>query len=85
MKFKTDTCRDCSTSIIWVITATGRSMPLDATPRQNGNLVLREPADPRDAPSVVSRSSAKLEEQSGPLYVSHAKDCPVPAQQRRVR
>lgn len=33
-------CRSCDAPIRWVKTATGRSMPIDPKPTQDGNLVI---------------------------------------------
>lgn len=33
-------CRSCGASIVWAITSSGKAMPVDAAPSENGTLVL---------------------------------------------
>lgn len=35
-------CSSCGANIVWIKTPKGKSMPLDATPNPEGNVVIRD-------------------------------------------
>lgn len=41
---QTATCRGCGARIIWMPTAKGKAMPVDAKPNPDGNMILRNGA-----------------------------------------
>lgn len=64
-------CRSCGAEIRWVQTITGKNVPIDAEPVDDGNITLervlgQERAVVNGQPSLVG----------GPLYVSHFVTCP---------
>lgn len=62
-------CRLCQAHIIWVTTKAGRSIPVDAKPRSDGNIVLRN-----DRALFVSKN---VNPRPGEFcYVSHYQTCP---------
>jgi len=69
-----DHCRSCGRPVLWAVTGNGRRMPIDPTPRADGNLVLdygtpnRVHVDPHS---------------SGPRHTSHFATCPHADQHRR--
>ena len=42
MSPETNHCRSCGAPIIWAVTENGKRMPVDATPREDGNILLIE-------------------------------------------
>lgn len=72
-----DTCRSCGDPIRWAKTAAGRSIPLDAEPRDDGNVILR------DGIAIVFGPNATLPLDSGPRYVSHFTTCGQAAEWRK--
>lgn len=79
-------CRSCGAAITWARTSAGRSMPIDAEPCADGNIVLSEPVDP-DAPVIAMILTAEQVRQPSlgePRYVSHFATCPNAARHRRA-
>lgn len=68
------TCRSCKAAIVWAETVNGKSMPVNAEPVDNGNLVLTPAMDPRDPPQV--RTLGRDEHAPMPRYTSHFATCP---------
>jgi hypothetical protein len=71
------TCRACPAEILWVrVAKTGRNMPLDPEPREDGNAFL----DVENRAVVVGKAAkARLlaaGRDPGPWYVSHFATCP---------
>lgn len=62
-------CRDCGVDILWVRTANGRLMPLDAEPVADGNLVLVN-----GVPTLI-RGDLSETVPEGPRYKSHFVTC----------
>lgn len=63
-------CRTCSRPIIWVLVAkTGRRMPVDATPTQDGPVAL-------DGPQGAARTLKPGEAYPGLRYTPHHVTCP---------
>lgn len=68
---KTDSCRSCDAVIIGAITRKGKWMPVDAEPREDGNLELTE-GEPLPGVRVVKKGDPI----NGLRYVSHFVTCP---------
>lgn len=73
-------CRSCHAPIVWAITNTGRRMPVDAEPAENGTLVLYE-----STPGEVHVAPASEHPTIVDRHVSHFATCPNAAQHRRAR
>lgn len=73
-------CDSCGTEIFWAINAaTGKRMPIDPDPRDDGNVVIT--GDPRsitDRLGLAAQVLGPLEAlaHDGELYVSHFATCP---------
>jgi len=72
----TTKCRSCGAAIIWAKTAGGSSVPLDAEPVPNGNIVLRS-----DGIAVYLKAADARP--TGGCFVSHFATCPNAAQHRK--
>jgi hypothetical protein len=70
-------CRSCAAPVYWGVTSsTGKRMPVDAQPRDNGNIVLDFDADPILI-TYVGKPTAQLSlEETQDRYVSHFATCP---------
>ncbi len=72
---RTSECGSCRAPIIWTVTHKRKRMPVDAEPREDGNIVLRQEGD-----TVVAEYPGKehpsLFEAPRPRYVSHFSTCP---------
>ena len=66
-------CRSCNAEIVWVKTANGKSMPIDAQPYEDGNLAL-----------VDGMALVATEPKGSPLYKSHFATCPNAKQHRKA-
>lgn len=71
-------CKSCGTSIIWVRTTTGKSMPLDADPHEDGNVVLM-PAGAMVLTKELAEQGKKI---GSTRYRSHFATCPNAARHR---
>lgn len=74
-------CQTCGALILWATSAkTGKRMPLDPTPRADGNVEVR-----RGKISDTYYFRVLTPEQQGdrPLYVAHFTTCPNAAAHRR--
>lgn len=67
-------CRSCGAAVRWVLTSTGKRMPLDLDPQENGNITLDE-----SGMASVGKTG------EGPRYVSHFASCPQAKNWRRAR
>ena len=67
-------CRSCGAEIRFVLTTTGKRMPIDAEPRPDGNLVLREGVVRPFVPHVSTDTER---------WVSHFSTCPQSRDWRR--
>lgn len=73
-------CRSCGAPVFWVsIPKTGKRMPLNAAPSDNGTLVLI------DADNAVVLSQDELAATTDRRYVSHFATCPHSVAWRRAR
>lgn len=70
-------CRSCNAPVMWTVLPTGRRMPVDPHPVEDGNVKVDtgryhtsggHPADVLDSREVA--------EDDGPLYESHFRTCP---------
>lgn len=84
--FETTTCSSCPAQIIWAsTTATGRPMPVDAEPHEDGTVLLH-PRDGRGPlAEVVPVGSQTLLGDVEPLRQSHFSTCPQADEHRRPR
>lgn len=64
-------CATCKAEIVWAVTPTGKAMPVDPDPVDNGNLVLDVDARP-----VSVRPPELTDDPEGPRHVSHFATCP---------
>lgn len=71
-------CRSCGVEIFFATLNTGKSMPMDAVPVENGNFVL----DKHGTYRVVLTSESSPGE---PRYLSHFATCSNPEKHRRKR
>lgn len=69
-------CTSCGAKVIWAKTAKGKSMPLDATPTADGNLVLV---------NGVARIPEIGDDQPFLAYKSHFATCPNADEHRKPR
>ncbi len=69
------TCSTCNAPVLWVWTALGKKMPLDAEPNERGNIGL----DAHGFAVVLDMFSAS----DVVRYTSHFASCPQAAQHRR--
>lgn len=67
---ETTGCRSCNAPVIWTITAQGKRMPVDAEPRSDGEIELRD--GPGSAPVAVYAGAAT---DGSARYVSHFATC----------
>lgn len=76
-----DRCRSCKAPVRWAITATGRLMPLNLEPDDNGEWAIAK-ADRAGTPRVIYVPPARREDYAGSLYVPHWATCPYAEQHR---
>lgn len=69
-------CRSCNAPIVWVLTKSGKRMPIDATPVETGNIVL-------NGITAEVLKAGVVPAQGVPRYVSHFSTCPQSAEHRR--
>lgn len=74
------TCSSCGASIVWVVTATGKRMPIDPQPVEGGNLELEGNRGGHVARYVKPEQGGLF---GRPRYVSHFASCPHAAQHRK--
>ncbi|MHB8867457.1 MAG: hypothetical protein ACYC6T_08120 [Thermoleophilia bacterium] len=79
------TCKSCGVEILWVVTKSGKRMPLDAEPHPAGNIVIDDVLPPHtptahvlDGHALGLAWAAKV-----PVRFSHFATCPEAAQHRR--
>lgn len=79
------TCRSCRREIEWVVVSkSGKNMPIDPFPRDDGNIAKLPTTDARTGNTLVEyvMGGGGLFD-SRPLYVSHFTTCPDADQHRR--
>lgn len=72
-------CSTCRAEITWVKTAAGKSMPLDAEPTEDGNVVLVNGL----AVVLHARGAEGVAAVGATRYTPHWATCPQSAQHRR--
>lgn len=70
-------CQACAAPIMFLPTATGKRIPLNAAPAPTGNMVIR------DGVAGVARADEVVS--NVPRYLSHFVTCPDAAKFRRPR
>jgi hypothetical protein len=65
-------CRSCQAPIFWTVTEAGKSMPVDAQPSLQGNLIVSY--DDKGAHSRVAKGT----DRAGLRYTSHFATCLFP-------
>jgi hypothetical protein len=78
----TATCRSCGAAIRWATTASGKRMPLDRDPVDDGNLALIIDVG-LDVVAVPVAPRQALLDDDGRRFVSHYATCPDAEQWRR--
>jgi hypothetical protein len=83
-------CRSCGASIRWAKVATsGKSIPLDAEPVANGNLVFRLAAGDDGSEVIYVRAPSEGgligDEYAGRRFISHFVTCPNAGQHRKAK
>lgn len=88
----TATCGSCDAEIVWVHTTTGRTMPIDAVPVEDGNVVLTGRMTKSGSGSGVIRPEVRVDTQytldfglGETRYVAHFTTCPQADEWRRTR
>lgn len=71
----TSRCSSCQAPIVWAITDSGRRMPVDAQPHEDGTVVLTY-----ETSFVAARVDPTY---TGPKHLSHFATCPNAGQHRR--
>lgn len=78
-----DLCRSCKAPVRWVVMArTGRRMPLDPEPIENGHINL---LDDGRAEVLRAEDVAFAQAEGTPLYRSHFSSCEHAASHRKAR
>lgn len=72
-------CRECGAAIFWLRTTSGSLMPIDATPVEGGNIVIK------DGVAHVLRGDLFEPMLDGPRYQSHFVSCPEAAKHRKAK
>ena len=81
--WQTSECRDarCKAAIIWAVTPRGKSMPVDAEPTEDGNVLLTGNV----VATVVDPAAPPLGGWPEPLRTSHFATCVAAADWRHKR
>lgn len=79
-------CRSCGAEIIWVLTQKGKRMPIDAEPREDGNIeiVKRDPGEPPLVRYLTGSEDTLPGFDLPDRYVSHFATCPHADQHRKA-
>jgi hypothetical protein len=76
-----DACRSCGAPIRWVVTTSGKRMPLDPAPHVNGNVVpLRDRLEKGRDPIAMVLPHPPTDQ---PAWLSHFATCANATQHRR--
>lgn len=73
-------CRSCGADILWIHSAAGNLMPLDAEPVANGNIFVLD-----GKARFVSNDLFEPMLPEGPRYQSHFASCPEAAKWRKKK
>lgn len=71
-------CRSCGAAVVWLKTAAGKIMPVDAEPVEDGNMIVFEAS--REVRSVTEEDKPKF---VGRLHKSHFATCVNAAKHRK--
>lgn len=71
-------CRSCGANIYWVKTESGKSMPVDAMPVPDGNIIFID-----ERAHVLKKDHEPIEEGQN-RYVSHFVTCKYADKHRRI-
>ena len=74
-------CRSCGAEIVWAVTASGRNMPVDAAPSDDGTITLTQTGTKNHA--EVSGPPNLLDDR--PRHTSHFASCPNANSHRKNR
>lgn len=77
-------CRSCGEAIYWATTASGKSMPVNATPEPEGNVLLTLSRSTGKLSAEVVGAEQKIEPDRR-RYLSHWTTCPNANAHRRKR
>jgi hypothetical protein len=81
-----DRCSTCKARVRWAIMSdSGRPIPLDYEPVENGNIQLAAARVRGGAPIAVIVPEDRREKLKGSLYVAHFATCPDANEHRRPR
>lgn len=72
-------CRSCKAKIVFLTMESGRQMPVDAEPHENGNIWIGEDGVGR----VVGKGDHTTV--AAPLYISHFATCPMAKAYRKAK
>lgn len=75
-------CKSCGASILWAKTDTGKSMPVDAEPTDDGNVLLYR--TPRGLQAVVMGARTEPDPRAS-RHHTHFETCPQAQEHRRNR
>ena len=79
---KIDKCRACSAPIVWATTSAGKSMPVDAEPSPDGNVLLFATVDRKWIAIVMGKGEA-AKSAARERFTSHFANCPSAESFRR--
>lgn len=80
---KVSRCRSCHARIFWAVTMAGKTMPVDADPPPEGNVVIEAWDDDTRAPIVRARDL--MFDGHKTRYRSHSATCPDSDQHRKKK
>lgn len=69
-------CKSCNAPIVWVLTKSGKRMPIDHGPVETGNIVL-------DGITAQVLRAGEVLPKGVPRYTSHFSTCPQAQEHRR--
>lgn len=81
LPYAVTSCNSCGARIIWARTSTGRSMPVDAEPTDDGNVELLPLVHSQRSPEAIVHPQPPMG--AGPLRLSHFASCPHADQWRK--
>lgn len=76
------TCKTCPAEILWVHTANGSMMPVDAAPNPGGNVLVMRTATGLHG-YVLGKD--RQPDPRGTLHTTHWATCPNPPKRKRER
>lgn len=78
-------CRNCGKAVYWCKTNTGKIMPVDAEPSEDGNIILERNALGQVANVLNLADLATARAQGKRLHKSHFVTCPNAANHRKAK